>query len=172
MNLEFLPAENEQKKANPKKIDSYVDFRTTIRKPTDEDAHIRHILRFYIVRSFLKMGCQEAYILPDVRLNGVPVEIDVLGIRDGGYIAGITEPTSVKPETEDLLEQLKDCDDMQVVVVHSQYGNPGEIQEKFSDQIESKKFRVLSVVPPPFDDVYEYDIWMFDLTFRETFNED
>jgi hypothetical protein len=172
MNLEFNPTENEQNKANPKKTDSYVDFRSSIPKPTSEDAHIRHILRFYIVRSFLKMDCQEAYVLPDLSLHGDPIKVDVLGVRDDGFIAGITEPASVNPETEDVLEQLKDCDDVQVVVVHSQYGNPGKVKEKFGEQIESRKFRVLSVVPPPFDDVYEYDIWMFDLTFRETFKEE
>jgi len=71
-----------------------------------------------------------------------------------------------------VLEKLKDEENIQVLVLHSQYGKPGKVAEKFADQIASKKFRILAVVPPPFDDAYEYDIWMFETTFRELFSRE
>lgn len=172
MNLEFNPELFANKKILPNQMDTYVNFRTAIPKPSDEDAHLRHILRFYVARSMNKNDIPDIYVLPELTAGGKPIRLDVLGVKDGRYTAAICEPASVTPGTEDILEELKDVDDLEVIIVHSQYGNSGNIEEKFGEQIASKKFRVLAVVPPPFDDVYEYDIWMFETTFRDLFAED
>lgn len=153
-------------------IETYVDFRTNIPKPMDEDAHLRHILRFYITRAFQKTGAQEVYILPEFKVGDQEISVDVMGFGEDKTLVAITEPESVTPETESILASLKDLPDVETVIVYSSYGNPGSVPEIFKEQIDSKQFRLMAVVPPPFDDVYEYDIWMFETTFRELYTKD
>ena len=149
--------------------DSYMAFRTAIPKPASEEVHLRHILRFYIARALQKRGEQDIYILPNISVGEKTLTVDVASGVPGKYTLAICEPASVTPATEDILDVLKDVDGAEVIVVHSQYAKPGSVMDKFPRQIESKKFSVLAVVPPPFDDVYEYDIWMFETTFRNLF---
>ena len=156
-------------KAMSSQTETYMAFRTAIPKPTDEDAHLRHILRFYVVRAMQKRGEQDVYVLPQFDLADETIRVDVAAGSPGKYTLSICEPDSVTPETEEILDILKNEDDMEVIVVYSQYGQPGTVMTRFKDQLESKKFQLLAVVPPPFDDVYEYDIWMFETTFRNLF---
>ena len=149
--------------------ETYMAFRSAIPKPADEDAHLRHILRFYLVRAMQKKGEQDVYVLPEINLGGETIQVDVAAGSPGKYTLSICEPESVTPETEAILEKLKDVEGVEVVIVHSQYGQPGNVMTAFQEQLESKKFHLLAVVPPPFDDVYEYDIWMFETTFRNLF---
>ncbi len=149
--------------------ETYVSFRTIVPKPSAEMAHLRHILRFYIARALLKRGEREVYVLPVAQLGDKAVPVDVAAGEPGKYTLAICEPGSVTSETEDLLELLRRVDGVDVIVVHSQYGKPGNILTRFKPELESKKFHLLAVVPPPFDDVYEYDIWMFETTFRNLF---
>ena len=158
-----------QRKVRPGTLETYMNFRTTIPKPVDEETHLRHILRFYISRAMQKRGEQDIYILPELKIGEITLHVDVLAGSPGKYHLAICEPGSVTPETAAILNELKDIEDIEVIVVHSQYGNPGNVMTKFHAQLESKKFRLLAVVPPPFDDVYEYDIWMFETTFRDLF---
>jgi hypothetical protein len=146
--------------------ETYMAFRGAVPKPVDEDAHLRHILRFYMVRAMQKRGEQNVYVLPTLHLDDRAFRVDVAAGSPGKYTLAICEPGSVTPETETLLESLKDAEGVDVILVHSQYGKPGNVLTKFKDQLETKKFHLLAVVPPPFDDVYEYDIWMFETTFR------
>jgi len=158
-----------QTKVNPGQTETYMAFRGAIPKPTDEDAHLRHILRFYMVRAMQKRGEQDVYVLPMLNLAEKTVRVDVAAGSPGKYTLSICEPGSVAPETEDILDILKDVEGVDVIVLHSQYGQPGNVMTKFKEQLESEKFHLLAVVPPPFDDVYEYDIWMFETTFRNLF---
>ena len=169
MELIFDPQTTAALKVQPDKIDSYVVFREAIPKPPQEEEHLRHILRFYIARAMLKQDINEIYILPEIKVGDQTLQVDLLGIKAGNVTLAICEPESITPATEDLLEQLKDLDGVDTVIVHSQYGKPGDVESKFAQEIEDGKFRILAVVPPPFDDTYEYDIWMFDLTFRDLF---
>ena len=149
--------------------ETYMAFRSAIPKPANEDAHLRHILRFYIVRAMQKRGEENVYVLPKLTLGDKTIQVDVAAGAPGEYTLSICEPDSVTPETEEILEILKDVEGIEIIVVHSQYGRPGNVMGKFKDQFETKKFHLLAVVPPPFDDVYEYDIWMFETTFRNLF---
>jgi len=149
-----------------KQTETYVDFRTAVPKPSDEDAHLRHILRFYIARSLLTREEGDVFVLPTITVKGRELRLDVAGGKPGSYTLAICEPGSITPETEDLLEVLRDLEGVDVLIVHSQYGKPGNVMERFKPELESKKFHLLAVVPPPFDDAYEYDIWMFETTFR------
>ena len=153
----------------PDQTETYMIFRNAVQKPPDEDAHLRHILRFYMVRAMQKRGEQEIYVLPQLAIAEKTVRVDVIAGAPGKYAVAICEPDSVTSETESILEMLKDIKGIEVIIVHSQYGKPGNVMEKFIEQLESKKFNLLAVVPPPFDDVYEYDIWMFETTFRNLF---
>lgn len=172
MELIFDPATTTAYKVKADKIDTYVIFRESILKPPHEEEHLRHILRFYIARAMLKQEINDIFILPDIDVGGETLKVDLLGIKAGKVTLAICEPDSITEETEELLDKLKELDEVEIVVVHSQYGKPGSVETKFASQIDSGKIRVLAVVPPPFDDTYEYDIWMFDLTFRDLFAGD
>lgn len=165
MTLSLNPEVNKTKEADLAFMDSYVSFRAKIPKPTAEEAHIRHILRYYVARSLLKSDYQDVYVLPEIDADEKSLTVDVAGRRNGELVLALVEPESVTDQTIETLDQLKDSD-AEVIVVHSQYGNAGEIPTRFEQEIESGRFRIMAVVPPPFDDVYEYDIWMFETTFR------
>lgn len=169
MELIFDPQTTSAYKVHPDKIDTYVAFREYIPKPPHEEEHLRHILRFYIARAMLKEEMEPIFILPEVVVGEDTLQVDLLGIKNDKVTLAICEPDSITEETEELLENLKVVDGVEIVVVHSQYGKPGNVESKFAPEIESGKIRILAVVPPPFDDTYEYDIWMFDLTFRDLF---
>ncbi|HEY5903192.1 MAG TPA: hypothetical protein VIU39_11605 [Anaerolineales bacterium] len=150
----------------PNQAETYMAFRTAVLKPADEDAHLRHILRFYVVRAMQKRGEQNVYVRPVLHLGEKSIRVDVAAGSPGKYTLAICEPGSVTPETEAILDTLRDVDGVDVIIVHSQYGKPGNVLTKFKEQLDARKFHLLAVVPPPFDDVYEYDIWMFETTFR------
>lgn len=158
-----------QGKVIPSQTETYMGFRSAIPKPSDEDLHLRHILRFYIARALQKRDEKDVYILPHIEISGKSLRVDVASGSAGKYTLAICEPASVTAETEEILDLLKDIEGIDVIIVHSQYGQPGNVMQKFTSQLESKKFHLLAVVPPPFDDVYEYDIWMFETTFRNLF---
>ena len=158
-----------QSRVSSGQTETYMAFRNAVPKPSNEDAHLRHILRFYMARAMQKRGEQEVYILPQVTVAGSNIRVDVAAGPPGKYTLSICEPGSVTPETESILNLLKEVDGIDVFIVHSQYGQPGSVMTTFKDQLASRKFHLLAVVPPPFDDVYEYDIWMFETTFRNLF---
>lgn len=167
-----IEAINLMNKVDPDTIENYVSFRSVIPKPSNEETHLRHILRFYLARSFNKMNIEDIYILPTIRVGNQEITIDVMGGKLPGkvYLA-ICESDSITEKTENYLELLKDVDECEIVVLHSQYGNQGNVPNKYKEQIESKKIKLMAIVPPPFDDVYEYDIWMFETTFRNTWGD-
>ncbi len=172
MQVNFDPNANIQRKIKPRDTESYVMFRSVIPKPPSEDAHKRHILRFYITRSLLKQGEQNIFVYPEFQLGEDTIQVDVMAVSANKHVIAICEPASITTDTENILEKLKDIENIEVIVVHSQFGNSGNVATLFEPQIASKKFTILAVVPPPFDDVYEYDIWMFETTFRQVFSHD
>ncbi len=93
--------------------------------------------------------------------------MDVASKHGDTFSLAICEPASVTKETEEKLTMLKTAKNADILILHSQYGKPGSVQEKFKAELEAKRFRLMAIVPPPFDDVYEYDIWMFEETFRD-----
>lgn len=170
MAINFDAEANESKLIQMARMDTYVNFRTTIPKPPGEDAHLRHILRFYVARALIKRGADEAYVLPEVSVDDEPVFIDVLAKTGDNLVAAICEPESVTPETEDTLAVLTKKAGIECVVIHSQFGDAGNLPQKFNDEIQANKIQIMAVVPPPFDDVYEYDIWMFETTFNQQYH--
>jgi sRNA-binding carbon storage regulator CsrA len=169
MAIVFDPENNQSQRVQLNRIETYMAFRFEIPKPPNEEAHLRHILRYYVSRALLKQDKEFVYVLPEVMVDDQNIMIDVLAQEGDQITLAICEPDSITPETEEILELLRNEQDLEVIVLHSQYGKPGNVEEKFKVEIESNKFRIMAVVPPPFDDVYEYDIWMFETTFRELF---
>lgn len=168
MDPQLNTSENASKRIDIGQMDSYMAFRSVMYKPSSETAHLRHILRFYIARALANRGANAIYILPEV--GGVGVNVAAEGLKKP--VLAICEPDSITDETLKKLDTLKGFTGYETVVLHSQFGSTNGIEQKFKEQIDSKQFRVMAVVPPPFDDVYEYDIWMFETTFRELFTGD
>ena len=171
MRVELGAAENAARAITLPQMETYVMFRTALPKPTSEEAHLRHILRFYVARSFAKGDYEKVYILPHLTVGDEPLTVDVAAIRGSEITVAICEPESVSPATVDLLEKLHRAENAQAIVVYSQYGSDNGVAEGFKDAFDSRKFRLRAVVPPPFDDVYEYDIWMFETTFRNVLED-
>ena len=167
MAIELDTVGNKSRVIKLENMEDYVTFRTQIPKPTSEEAHLKHILRFYMARAFVKLGYENIFILPKIKVGEGEVTVDVAAENDGKTIIAICEPESVTPETEEILKKLIKLSDLEIFIVHSQYGNSGNAETLFEKEIKEKKVRLMAVVPPPFDDVYEYDIWMFEKTFTE-----
>lgn len=169
MAIYFDHEENLPGKVVLNRLDTYVGFRNDVPKPPSEDAHLRHILRYYVSRALLKEKKDDVFVLPKISVEDKQIFIDVLATRGDQFTLAICEPESITQETEEILELVKGESEVDVIVLHSQFGDPGNVEEKFKAEIESSRFKIMAVVPPPFDDVYEYDIWMFETTFREIF---
>jgi len=104
MDLIFNPEQYEHRKVNPSLIDTYVNFRSQISKPSHEDAHLRHILRFYIARAFLKTGAKDVYIMPDFQVDGQTISVDVMGAGGEKTLLAVCEPESITEKTQTILD--------------------------------------------------------------------
>lgn len=166
MKLQIDLPENQGKGVTPAQLQNYLAFRTVFPRPVTEDAHVRHIFRFYAARALGKAGYESVLIRPAVAIDGRRIDVDVAAAKGGKTAVAICEPGAVTPESVSILDVLKDTD-AEVIILHSRHATAGAVPERFREQIASRKFRLMSVVPPPFDDVFEYDIWMFELTFKE-----
>ena len=69
--------------------------------------HLRHIFRLYVARALPKTGWEEIYVLPDACVDGKPLVPDILGLKEGKYLAAFCDKDSVTPETEAKLEMLR-----------------------------------------------------------------
>lgn len=163
----FSLPENDGKAVALPQMETYMAFRAALPKPVYEDAHLRHILRFYVARALAKSGAATVLVRPTVRFGDHTLIVDVAARKDGRVVLAICEPAGVTAQKIAVLDVLKDAEDAAVIVVHSRFADPDLVQERFAAQLASKEFRMMSVVPPPFDDVLEHDIWMFELTFHE-----
>ncbi len=168
MQVRIDPNKNRDRMAPPmSQMGSYVQFRMAMPRPSNEEVHVRHILRFYVARSFVKSGYKNVMILPTVDVDGQQLTVDVAGQKGDKYILAICEPGAVSKETLSKLDTLKDVDNAEVIILYSAHANAGDVPQRFKDQLTTRQFRLSSVVPPPFDDAMEYDIWMFEITFQE-----
>ena len=72
--------------------ETYMAFRSAIPKPAVEDAHLRHILRFYIVRAMQKRGEENVYVLPKLTLGEKTIQVDVAAGAADKFTLSICEP--------------------------------------------------------------------------------
>jgi hypothetical protein len=166
MNVRLDLEENAGKAMMLPQMGTCVAFRTAGPKPAGEDAHLRHILRFYVARALARES-REVLIQPALMVGDRRRTVDAAARRDGDVVVAICEPAGVTAETLAALDVLKDAEHTETIVVHSRFAGPGDVPARYAKQLTDRTFRLMSVVPPPFDDVFEYDIWMFELTFRE-----
>jgi len=150
-------------------VETYFAFNTSHPRPTNEEVHLRHIFRLYVARALSKTGWKDIYVLPEALVGDRPLAPDILGFKGGKYLAAFCDKDSVTPETEEKLDMLCGEEDVKALVLHSQFGTPGEIPTRFAKEIATGRLRLMAVVPPPFDDAYEYDVWIFETTFRDVF---
>lgn len=167
MNLRIDLPENQGKAVSQEHLQSYLVFRTAFPKPAGEDAHVRHIFRFYAARTLAKDGYEGVLIRPVVEVGTQRVEVDVAAAKGDRRVVAICEPAAVTADTSARLAVLTEAERSEVIILYSRHADPGDVPQRFAGQVASRTFRLMSVVPPPFDDVFEYDIWMFELTFRE-----
>lgn len=167
MRAELDVPENAGKTIASAQLANYVAFRAVMPKPPGEEAHLRNILRFYVARALFKSAHDALLIRPVVRIGDRTFDVDVAASHGDRVVLAICEPAGVTPATVEKLTLLKDAENAEVLIVHSRFASPGDVQERFKERFASRAFRLMSVVPPPFDDVLEYDIWMFELTFQE-----
>jgi len=167
MNLRLDLPENRGKAVTQAQLQNYMTFRADFPKPVGEDAHVRHIFRFYVARTLAKSGYTDILIRPVVQVGTHTLDVDVAAAEGNHHVLALCEPAAVTAETTAKLDVLADAEDTEVIVLYSRHAHPGDVPQRFAQQVASRAFRLMSVVPPPFDDVFEYDIWMFELTFRE-----
>ena len=172
MAFRFDPASNTAAKLSPLDVETYFAFNASHPRPSGEAVHLRHIFRLYVARALSKTGWEEIYVLPEAGVDGKPLVPDILGLKEGKYLAAFCDKDSVTSETEAKLETLRGEENVKALVLHSQFGSPGEIPTRFADEITTGRLRLMAVVPPPFDDAYEYDVWIFETTFRDVFAEE
>lgn len=169
MAFRFDPASNATAKLSPLEVETYFAFNASHPRPTNEEVHLRHIFRLYVARALSKTGWKDIYVLPEALVGDRPLAPDILGFKGGKYLAAFCDKDSVTPETEEKLDMLCGEEDVKALVLHSQFGTPGEIPTRFAKEIATGRLRLMAVVPPPFDDAYEYDVWIFETTFRDVF---
>lgn len=171
MAFRFDPAANAAARLSLMDVETYVSFNASHPRPVNEEVHLRHIFRLYVARALSKTGWEDIYVLPEAFVGDRLLAPDILGFKEGKYLAAFCDKDSATPETEAKLDMLRGEEDVKALVLHSQFGTPGEIPTRFADEIATGRLRLMAVVPPPFDDAYEYDVWIFETTFRDVFAE-
>lgn len=146
---------------------SYVVMRQAAPKPPSEDRHVRHIQRFYACRGLRRSGYSELFVLPDVTDGERRYHPDVVGRRGEGlefvYCAASTLDEIPRAEIRELTAEAGPM----VMLVVANVLDVDRLQEEFADLVAASRLSIRTMTLPPFDDVLEYDIWMFELTFRE-----
>jgi hypothetical protein len=148
-------------------LTSYMQLRLAVPKPVDEDRHARHIQRFYACRGLRRLGYPELFVLPLVTADGRTYHPDVVGRRGDGLEFVYCAAGSLD---EIPLEEIRDLtaeSGPMVMLVVANVLDVDRLSEDFRDLVGAGRVSIRTMTLPPFDDVLEYDIWMFELTFQE-----
>lgn len=148
-------------------LGSYLDMRLAAPKPVDEDRHARHIERFYACRGLRKVGYQELFVLPEVHIDGSALHPDVVARRGEGAVFVYCAAHSLDEIPRDEIRLLTSEAGPILMLVVSNVLDVERLQDEFRDLVASGRLSIRTLTLPPFDDVLEYDIWMFELTFQE-----
>ena len=148
-------------------LGSYLAMRLAVPKPVSEDRHARHIQRFYACRGLHRAGYTELFVLPGVTAGTRRFQPDVVGRRPGGLEFVYCAADSLAQVPVDEIRELTADDGPTVMVVAANVLDIDRLQEELRDEVARNRVSVRTMTLPPFDDVLEYDIWMFELTFQE-----
>jgi hypothetical protein len=151
-----------------KDLGSYLTMRMTVPKPPAEERHARHIQRYYACRGLHKLGYTEIFVRPDVAAPSGPFHPDVVGRSDDRTLFVYCATYSLDELPRDEIQRLLAGPEQPLVMIIA--ANTLDIPalgREFADQSAAGQISVRVMTLPPFDDVLEYDIWMFELTFQE-----
>lgn len=148
-------------------LTSYLQMRQAAAKPVDEERHARHIQRFYACRGLSRMGYGELFVLPSVSSAGGPFHPDVVGRRGDGLMFVYCAAHSLDEIPLDEIRALTAEAGPMLMLVVANVLDVDRLQAEFHDLESSGRMSIRTMTLPPFDDVLEYDIWMFELTFQE-----
>lgn len=148
-------------------LGSYLLMRTVAPKPPDEDRHARHIQRFYACRGLRRLGYPELFVLPEVRADDTPLHPDVVARRGDGMVFVYCAALSLDEIPRDEIRLITAEAGPMLMLVVANVLDVDRMSEEFRDLVSSGRMSIRTMTLPPFDDVLEYDIWMFELTFQE-----
>jgi hypothetical protein len=149
-------------------LSSYLAMRMAAPKPPDEDRHARHIQRYYACRGLHKRGDPELYVRPAVTFPERCHAPEVVG-RRGDALEVVHLATSSLDELPraEIATLLADPAGPRLMLIVASVLDVRAVNEEFAAPIASGRLTVRVATLPPFDDVLDYDIWMFELTFQE-----
>jgi hypothetical protein len=148
-------------------LGSYLEMRLRAPKPPAEERHAKHIQRFYACRGLRRSGYQELYVLPEVAADGEAFHPDVAGRRGEGLIFVYCAAHSLDEIPRSEIRALTGNAGPMLMLVVANVLDVDVLQQEFADLVGSGRLSIRTMTLPPFDDVLEYDIWMFELTFQE-----
>jgi hypothetical protein len=146
---------------------SYMELRQAVPKPVSEDRHARHIQRFYACRGLRRAGYPELFILPEVTAAERRFRPDVVGRRGDGLEFVYCAAQSLEEIPLEEIRVLTAEAGPMVMLVVANVLDVDRLTDDLRDVVASGRVAIRTMTLPPFDDVLEYDIWMFELTFQE-----
>lgn len=152
---------------------SYLEFqKISPNSPTDSHAH--NIMRYYVARAFDKNGFQDISVQTEFvdKNTGLSFLFDVAAVDNNNYnYYALCFPGSLTEKDIAVLELLADLEDGKVILVFSNLVSTESLRRKFKLYFENGLFQIKTMVLPPFNDLYEYDIWMFEAIFGDIKNK-
>ena len=161
------PFEIQGRRLSEYDLGSYHQFRQAVSKPIGEDRHARHIQRFYACRGLRKIGYPDIYVLPELTAGGDGLHPDVVGQRGQGATFVYCAATSLDEIPRGEVARLMDEAGPMVMLVVANVLDVDALSSELATYVSSGRLSIRTMTLPPFDDVLEYDIWMFELTFQE-----
>ncbi len=147
---------------------SYTQMRACVEKPPGEERHFRHIQRYYACRGLRKVGYPEVLVLPAVtRDDGVAYHPDVVARRGEGLVFAYCAAGSLAElPREEIARLTSEAGPVVLLVVAGTLDVPA-LQREYHDLVEAGRVSIRTMPLPPFEQVLEYDIWMFELAFQD-----
>ena len=146
---------------------TYLEMRQAAPKPVAEERHARHIQRFYACRGLRRLGYTDLYVLPTVSSAGRTLHPDVVGRRGEDVLLVYCAARSLAEIPRDEINALTAEAGPALMFVVANVLDVDGLSSEFRDLVSRGRLSIRTMTLPPFDDVLEYDIWMFELTFQE-----
>jgi hypothetical protein len=148
-------------------LKSYLEFQK-ISPNSSTESHARNIMRYYVARAFDKNGFLDISVQTEFvdKNTGISFLFDVTAVDNYNYYA-LCFPGSLTEKDIAMLVLLTELENDKVILVFSNLISTESLRKKFSLYFENGLFQIKTMVLPPFDNLYEYDIWMFEAIFGD-----
>jgi hypothetical protein len=152
---------------NSSYLKSYLEFQK-ISPNSPTESHARNIMRYYVARAFDKNGFLDISVQTEFvdKNAGLSFLFDVTAVDNYNYYA-LCFPGSLTEKDIAMLVLLTELEDDKVILVFSNLVSTESLRKKFNLYFENGLFQIKTMVLPPFNDLYEYDIWMFEAIFGD-----